>query len=100
MGHFYKTCQTSGSWLQSHGVESSAAAKYVTGIFKTVLAEATDRAVKKEEGVGAFQELVNEQTPGGLNEGVIKEMTQAGTYQSQATAFENAYEKLLGKKTQ
>ena len=60
MGHFYKTCQTSGAWLQSHGVESSAAAKYVTRIFKTILAEATDRAEKKEDGVAGFQELVNE----------------------------------------
>ena len=44
MGHFYKTCETSGVWLQSHGVESDAAAKYVSGFFKTVIAEAANRA--------------------------------------------------------
>ena len=44
MGHFYETLNTSGEWLCQHGVESDAAAKYITEFYKTVLAEAVDRA--------------------------------------------------------
>ena len=44
MGHFYKTMHTTGEWLQTHGVQSDAAARYVTGITKTYMAEAVHRA--------------------------------------------------------
>lgn len=98
MGHFYKTLHTSGTWLQQHGVSSDSAARYVTGFYKTVLSEAVDRAENEGHGVEGFEELVNEQTPGGLNEDIIREMSQGSVYDTQARAMENAYIRLLGGK--
>ena len=54
MGHFYKTMATTGDWLQTHGVKSDAAARYVTGITKTFMAEAVDRAEVEGQGVEGF----------------------------------------------
>ena len=55
MGHFYQTLNTSGEWLCQHGVESDAAAKYITEFYKTVLAQAVDRAQDKSTGVQGFR---------------------------------------------
>lgn len=44
MGHFYKTLKTTGDWMKTHGVNDDTAAKYITGINKTFLAEAVHRA--------------------------------------------------------
>ena len=60
MGHFYKTMHTTGEWLQTHGVQSDAAARYVTGITKTYMAEAVHRAEDEGKGVEGFAALVNE----------------------------------------
>ena len=98
MGHFYQTLNTSGEWLCQHGVESDAAAKYITEFYKTVLAEAVDRAQDKETGIQGFSELVQEQTPGGLNEAVIREMRNGQAYECQSQALENAFKKLSGIK--
>ena len=51
MGHFYKTLQTTGSWLQSKGIQSQAAAKLVSAQYKTYLSEVVDRIEKQGRGV-------------------------------------------------
>ena len=44
-----------------------------------------------------FQHLVDEQTPGGMNERIIKELEAGQCYKNLTKAMENLHPKLLGK---
>ena len=58
MGHFYESLHTSGKWLKSKGVEDDMAARYVTGIYQTILAEAVNET-ENGGGVKGFEHLVS-----------------------------------------
>ena len=94
MGHFYETMHTTGEWLQTHGVESEAAARYITGITQTYMAEAAHRIEDEGKGVSGFAELVDEQTPGGLNQSVIKLFEENETYKKQTDALDGVWSRL------
>jgi len=44
-----------------------------------------------------FEELVHEQTPGGLNEQVIREMTEAGAYSALTDSLDGALARIEGR---
>ena len=76
MGQFYAQQRRTQAFLVAQGVEPAAAAKYVGAIFHSI---SYDSAAA---GVGTFDELVHEQTPGGINEQVVRELTEAGAYRA------------------
>ena len=76
MGQLYAQQKAAQQWLVAQGVDRAVAAQYVGGIYHTVTHDAS--AAEAD----TFDHLVAEQTPGGLNEQVLREMTEAGAYQA------------------
>ena len=74
MGQFYAQQRATHRWLLAQGVEAEAAAKWTGAVFHCV---SYDSAVA---GASTFEHLVDEQTPGGLNEQVVRELTEAGAF--------------------
>ena len=66
MGPLYGIMRQNAEWLVKHGVNTLDANRFVSGTYLSIVQDAEARC--KEEGI--FNDLVNEQTPGGLNEQV------------------------------
>lgn len=82
MGQFYAQQQATLRWLQTQGVDADAAAKWTGAVFHCV---SYDSATPD---VHTFDHLVDEQTPGGLNEQVIREMREAGAFTALADSLD------------
>lgn len=74
MGQFYAQQLATQRWLVEQGVEPASAAKWTGAVFHSITYDSAKPTTH------TFEELVAEQTPGGLNEQVIREMTEAGAY--------------------
>ena len=96
MGPFYKTCGTIADWLVAQGVSSETASDFVCGFHETVLSEAQHR-VASLQSPDAFRELVGEQTPGGLNEANVRDMTAAKTFDAYQDALATTLKRLRGE---
>jgi len=83
MGQLYAQHRATQQWLVAQGVDADSAAKWTGAVFHTVT---VDSAVA---GPSTFEELVHEQTPGGLNEQVIREMSEAGAYSALSDSLDN-----------
>jgi pyrroline-5-carboxylate reductase len=83
MGQLYAQHLATQQWLVAQGVDAESAAKWTGAVFHTVT---YDSAIA---GPSTFEELVHEQTPGGLNEQVIREMTEAGAYTALSDSLDN-----------
>jgi len=97
MGPLYALEKTCLTWLTSKGIEPATGAKYVGNMFNAV---ADDGRVAgnhvADDGVPVgFDELIAEQTPGGLNEGAIAQLTQAGVFDQYGTTLDT----ILGRLT-
>ena len=91
MGQLYAQHRATQQWLEAQGVDAEAAAKWTGAVFHTVT---YDSAVASP---ATFEELVHEQTPGGLNEQVIREMTEAGTYAALSDSLDNCLARIEGR---
>ena len=80
--------RAAAQWLVSQGVEDTNASAYVGSMFATVCADG------KGAPAGHFDKLVAEQTPGGLNEQVIRELTESGTYDQVGKSLGNVLDRL------
>ena len=69
-GQFYAQQRAMQQWLQKQGVEAEQAAKWTGAVFHCI---SYDTAYANAH---TFDELVEEQTPGGLNEQVLRELTE------------------------
>ena len=77
MAPFYELLRVMSDWLVKRGVKRDNAQKYITSLF---LALSQDAVVNSKEDL---KYLVKEsQTPNGLNEQGVKELTKAGFYKS------------------
>ena len=74
MGQFYAQQRATQQWLEANGVAAEAAAKWTGAVFHCI---SYDSATP---GVQTFEHLVDEQTPGGINEQVVRELTEAGAF--------------------
>ena len=93
MGDFYRAQQVRYEWLLKQGINPSAATAAVGAYFNT-FNDASMRAL--ESGHTGFQHLVDEQTPGGMNEFVIRELTEQGNYENCDVAFDKVHKRLMG----
>jgi len=92
MGQIYSQQSAVQKWLESQGIKPEDASKWVGAVYHTITFEG------KAAGPGLFEELVAEQTPGGLNEQVIGVMRQGGAETALAKAMEMCLARIQGKK--
>ena len=89
MAPFYEMLRVMTDWLVKRGVKRNNAQKYITSLF---LALSEDAVVNSKENL---KNLVKEsQTPKGLNEQGLKELTKAGFYRSLEKALNSIHRKL------
>jgi pyrroline-5-carboxylate reductase len=89
MAPFYELLRVMTDWLVKRGVKKDNAQKYITSLF---LALSEDAVVNSKEDL---QHLVREsQTPKGLNEQGVKELTKAGFYKSLEKTLNSIHKRL------
>ena len=91
MGPFYQFLVTITEWLGARGVPLSASGPYVSQLMQAIGRDAV------EAGPKGFQHLVDEQTPGGLNEGAIRQLGEAGVWPAYKSALDTIYSRATGK---
>jgi pyrroline-5-carboxylate reductase len=89
MAPFYQLLSTMTDWLVKKGVKRNNAQKYITSLF---LALSEDAIVNSKKDL---KNLVKEsQTPKGLNEQGVKELTKAGFYKSLEKTLNSIHKRL------
>jgi len=89
MAPFYELLRVMTKWLVKRGVKRDNAQKYITSLF---LALSQDAVVNSKKDL---KYLVKEsQTPKGLNEQGVKELTKAGFYKSLEKTLNNIHKRL------
>ena len=89
MASFYELLRVMTDWLVKRGVKRDIAQKYVTSLFLALSEDAVFNSKKD------LKHLVKEsQTPKGLNEQGVKELTKAGFYKSFEKTLNNIHKRL------
>jgi len=89
MAPFYELLRVMTDWLVKRGVKRNNAQKYITSLF---LALSEDAVINSKKDL---KYLVKEsQTPKGLNEQGVKELTKAGFYKSLEKTLNNIHKRL------
>jgi len=89
MAPFYELLRVMTDWLVKRGVKRNNAQKYITSLF---LALSEDAVINSKENL---RYLVKEsQTPKGLNEQGVKELTKAGFYKSLEKTLNSIHKRL------
>jgi pyrroline-5-carboxylate reductase len=89
MAPFYQLLSVMSDWLVKKGVKRNNAQKYITSLF---LALSEDAVVNSKKDL---KNLVKEsQTPKGLNEQGVKELTKAGFYKSLEKTLNSIHKRL------
>jgi pyrroline-5-carboxylate reductase len=89
MAPFYELLRVMTDWLVKRGVKRNNANKYITSLF---LALSEDAVVNSKKDL---KYLVKEsQTPKGLNEQSVKELTNASFYKSLEKTLNNIHKRL------
>ena len=89
MASYYELLKVMSEWLVKKGIKRSDAQKYITTLFLALSEDAVENS-KKE-----LKYLVKEsQTPKGLNEQGVKELTKAGFYKSLEKTLNNIHRRL------
>ena len=89
MAPFYQLLSTMSDWLVKRGVKRSYAQKYITSLF---LALSEDAVVNSKKDL---KYLVNDsQTPKGLNEQGVRELTRVGFYKSLERTLNSIHKRL------
>ena len=89
MASYYELLKVMSEWLVKRGIKKSDAQKYITSLF---LALSEDAVINSKDNL---KNLVNEsQTPKGLNEQGVKELTKAGFYKSLERTLNSIHKRL------
>ena len=89
MATFYEILRVMTDWLVKRGVKRNAAQKYITSLF---LALSEDAVVNSKKDL---KYLVKEsQTPKGLNEQGVKELTKSGFFRSLEKTLDSIHKRL------
>ena len=89
MASYYDLLRVMSEWLVKKGVKKEEAQKYITSLF---LALSEDAVINSKKDL---KFLVKEsQTPKGLNEQGLKEMSKKGVYKSVIGTLNNIYKRL------
>ena len=89
MAPFYELLRVMSDWLVKKGIKRNNAQKYITSLF---LALSEDAVINSKENL---KNLVKEsQTPKGLNEQGVRELTRAGFYKSLEKTLNRIHKRL------
>ncbi len=89
MASYYDLLRTASNWLVKRGIKRKDAQKYITSLF---LALSEDAVINSKKDL---KFLVKEsQTPKGLNEQGLKEMSKKGVYKSVVSTLNNIHKRL------
>jgi len=89
MATYYEILRVLSEWLISRGINRNEAQKYITSLFLALSQDAYNNFNK------SLKDLVKEsQTPKGLNEQGLNELTQLGIYKSIIKALNNISKRL------
>jgi pyrroline-5-carboxylate reductase len=98
MGPFFQWMSTVVGWLKVQGVDDAAAAAYTAGTFKSIADEAVAAVgVDGSGGQAAIDALVASQTPGGLNECAIQDLTRDAAFTAVDASLTSTLQRLTGK---
>ena len=89
MAPFYELLRTMISWLVKRGVKRNDAQKYITSLF---LALSEDAVVNSKKDLKFL--VKDSQTPKGLNEQGVRELTKAGFYKSLEKTLNSIHKRL------
>ena len=89
MAPFYQLLNTMTNWLVKKGVKRKNAQKYITSLF---LALSEDASINSKKHLKFL--VKDSQTPKGLNEQGVKELTRAGFYKSLEKTLNNIHKRL------
>ena len=93
MGGLYGTLRNYRDWLVRHGVSPQQASYYVGRQYWGMMQD----AVYECENPSRFDDLVEEQTPGGLNEQVLGNLEKLGVFDAYDTAMDAVLSRIEGK---
>lgn len=91
MGQLYAQHSATQQWLEAQGVDAEAAAKWTGAAIHAMTYDSADATEH------TFNELCDEQTPGGLNEQILREMTEAGAYAALTDSLDGALARIEGQ---
>ncbi len=89
MAPFYELLRVMTDWLVKRGVKRNNAQKYITTLF---LSLSEDALVSSKKGLRHL--VIESQTPKGLNEQGVKELTKAGFYKSLEKTLNSIHKRL------
>ena len=89
MAPFYQLLSSMTDWLVKKGVKKNSAQKYITSLF---LALSEDAVVNSKKDLKYL--VKDSQTPKGLNEQGVKELTRAGFYKSLEKTLNSIHRRL------
>lgn len=91
MGQLFEQLDVAERWLCEQEVDSAAAGRYLCALYSGALADASDRVavtfggepttLEDPEDIRPFGTLVREQTPGGINEQVVRGLRGYGAFE-------------------
>ena len=89
MAPFYQLLSSMTEWLVKKGVKRSNAQKYITSLFLALSEDAVENSKKNLKFL-----VKDSQTPKGLNEQGVKELTKAGFYKSLEKTLNSIHKRL------
>ena len=89
MASYYELLKVMSEWLVKKGIKRSDAQKYITTLF---LALSEDAVVNSKKGLKYL--VKDSQTPKGLNEQGLKEMSKKGVYKSLISTLNSIHKRL------
>ena len=89
MGPMYGILKTNADWLVEQGVPTEDASYFVAQIYKDMLQDATATGA-------SFDDLIQEQTPGGVNEQALENLKTLGLVQSYRATMNAMLSRIAG----
>ena len=93
MGPFYGILRHNRDWLVQQGISASDASYFIANTYQSMLKD----ALVNPEQPNRFDELVAEQTPGGLNEQALANLDALGGLNAYTQAMDAVLSRLEGK---
>ena len=93
MGSLYGILKNNRDWLVRQGIPIEKASFLVGRQYHAMMLDAENRCAQPE----AFEELIEEQTPGGLNEQSLSNLDQLGAFQMYDKVQDAMLARILGK---
>jgi len=90
MGQFYAQQRKAQQWLEQKGIDAASASKWTGAVFHSI---SYDSAIATPH---TFQELIDEQVTGGLNEQVIRELSEAGAFSALGDSLDGCLARFEG----